>query len=257
MPPWTPCPIESPTRHDRASVSALWNRLHIGDVEALPDSEALLDAWVLYHNGAFEAAQQAALSLGAAGLTLAHKATCIYASYVEPHETTRLDLLLSVAESARQQQSRSPRLPGAWYWHGYALGRYSQGVSVAKALARGLGQQVRKALETTLVLAPTYADAHLALANFHAEVIDKVGEMIGSMVHGARKDEGLAHFEAALALNPESAIVHYEYANGRLMLEGVQGLGEATRLREAAASIVPLDAMEQLYVALARAEPDG
>ena len=61
----------------------------------------------------------------------------------------------------------------------YALGRYSQGISVAKALAQGLGGKVKNALETTIKLAPKHADAHIALGAFHAEVIDKVGSLLG------------------------------------------------------------------------------
>ncbi|EWS62565.1 hypothetical protein Y695_04206 [Hydrogenophaga sp. T4] len=68
---------------------------------------------------------------------------------------------------------------------------------MAKALAKGLGGKVRQALQTTIELAPNHADAHLALANYHAEVIDKVGELIGSMTHGARKDTGLALYRKA------------------------------------------------------------
>ena len=61
----------------------------------------------------------------------------------------------------------------------YALGRYSPGISVAKALAQGLGSKVKHALETTLKLQPKHADAHIALGAFHAEVIDKVGKLLG------------------------------------------------------------------------------
>ncbi len=45
----------------------------------------------------------------------------------------------------------------------YAVGRYGQGISVAKALAQGLGSKVKNALETTIKLAPKHADAHIAL----------------------------------------------------------------------------------------------
>lgn len=254
---WTPCPRAGVFQHDRESIALQWARLHLGDAEPLPTDAALLDAWVLYHNGAFEAAALAALALGPSGLTLANKAACIHATYVEPSEPVRLERLLSAADRAQQQQGLSPDLPGAWYWQGYALGRYSQGVSVAKALTKGLGSTVRHALDTTIALAPQHADAHLALANFHAEVIDKVGELIGGMVHGARKGTALALYEKALSLNPGSAITLHEYANGLLMLEGERGLERATQLRLQAETFVPLDAMEQLYLDGVRADLGG
>ena len=140
------------------------------------------------------------------------------------------------------------------YWQAYALGRYSQGISVAKALAEGLGQRIRAALEETLRLQPLHADAHVALGAFHAEVIDKVGPLIGRMTYGARKDVGLAMYRKALVLNPDSAMARLEYARGLVMLEGNPDSTEATRLYEQAAAIEPMDAKERLDRDLAQAE---
>ena len=138
----------------------------------------------------------------------------------------------------------------------YALGRYSQGISIAKALAQGLGSKVKNALETTIKLSPKHADAHIALGAFHAEVIDKVGSLLGR-TQGASKDAGLANYKAALKLNPGSAIAMIEYANGLVMLEGEKRMKEATQLYEEAAATVPLDAMERLDVEMAKAELEG
>jgi hypothetical protein len=134
------------------------------------------------------------------------------------------------------------------------LGRYNQGISVAKALAQGLGSKVKTALEQTLQLAPRHADTHIALATFHAEVIDKVGLLIGSMTYGARKGTSMALFREALKINPGSAIAMTEYANGMVMLEGDKRMTEATRLYEQAAACKALDAMERLNIDMARVE---
>jgi hypothetical protein len=254
---WLPCPASALFHHDASRIEAMWHRLHAADAEPFPGRGALLDAWVLYHNGAFDEAANAGLAIGPAGLGVAHKAACIHATYVEPSEAVRLERLLSVAERAQAQQAQTPDDPASWYWQGYALGRYSQGISVAKALARGLGSQVQHALQTTIHLAPRHADAHLALAHFHAEVIDKVGELIGGMVHGARKDAGLALYEKAMALCPDSAIVLCEFANGLVMLGDERAHERSEKLRQRAQAIEPLDAMEHLYLSAARADPDA
>jgi hypothetical protein len=125
---------------------------------------------------------------------------------------------------------------------------------VAKALAMGLGSRVKEALEHTVRLQPRHADAHVALGAFHAEVIDKVGSLIGGMTYGAKKDVGLRMFQEALRLHPHSPIALIEYANGLVMLEGDGKLKEATRLYEQAAALQPADAMERLDVDLAREE---
>ena len=99
-----------------------------------------------------------------------------------------------------------------------------------------------------------HADAHLALAGFHAEVIDKVGALIGGMTYGVKINTGLNLFSQALTLNPGSAIAMTEYAMGMLMLIGEKWLNEAQRFYEEAAACEPIDAMERLNVDMARVE---
>jgi tetratricopeptide (TPR) repeat protein len=214
----------------------------------------VLQAWVLFHNGEFQRAAEAGLQAGGAGLTVANKAACIYANYLEKREKTRLDLFLEAAQRAESLAAAEPQNANAWYWQAYALGRYSQGISVAKALAQGLGGKVKDALERTIQLQPRHADAHIALGAFHAEVIDKVGTLIGGMTYGAKKEVGLKMFEQALRIHPTSPIALIEYANGLVMLEGERKMPQATRLYEQAAALQALDAMERLDVELARTE---
>lgn len=254
MAKWTAFPHAGDYSWDAASLKKQWARLHQGDCEPLPKDAAVLAAWALFHNGEFQKAAEAGVRAGGAGITVANKATCIYANYLESKEKTKLDLFQQVAERAEAQQAEDPKDPNAWYLQAYALGRYSQGISVAKALAQGLGTKVKNALEQALKLSPKHADAHIALASFHAEVIDKVGSLIGGMTYGAKKDTGLSLYKAAIKLNPTSAIAMIEYANGLVMLEGDKKMKEATKLYEAAAACEPLDAMERLDVEMAKAE---
>jgi hypothetical protein len=113
--------------------------------------------------------------------------------------------------------------------------------------------KVKAALETTIKLAPKHADAHIALGAFHAEVIDKVGKLLGR-TQGADAATGLKMYERALALNPTSAIAMVEYANGLVMLEGDKRMKQAEQLYADAAACEPMDAMERLDVEMARAE---
>ena len=254
MSKWTAFPQIGEYAFDAASTKRNWTRLHTGDTEPLPLDAQVLDAWALFHNGDFQKCVQAGLKAGGAGVTVANKATCIYANYLEKKEKTRLDLFMEVVQRAEAQIALDGKNPNAHYWLAYALGRYSQGISVAKALAQGLGSKVKTALETTIKYQPRHADAHIALGAFHAEVIDKVGSLIGGMTYGAKKDVGLKLFQEALKLNPGSAIGLIEYANAIVMLDGDKKLKDATRLYEQAATMKPADAMERLDVEMARAE---
>ena len=254
MPKWTTFPHTGDYTFDAASAKKQWARLHTGDAEPLPKDAEVLKAWVLFHNGDFQKAAEAGLKAGGSGTTVANKATAMYATYLEPKEKTKLDLFMEVAARAEAQAAETPDNANAWYWHAYALGRYSQGISVAKALAQGLGGKVKESLEKTIQLAPRHADAHIALGAFHAEVIDKVGSLIGSMTYGVKKDTGLKLFQEALRLNPGSAIAMVEYANAMVMLDGDKKIKEATKLYEQAAATAPVDAMERLDVEMAKAE---
>ena len=254
MAKWSNFPHLGDYNFDAASVKKNWARLHQGDCEPLPKDAAVLGAWVLFHNGEFQKAFDAGIKAGGDGITVANKAACIYANYLETKEKTKLDLFTEAAERAEALQKADPKNVNAYYWQAYALGRYGQGISVAKALAQGLGTKVKQALEHAIKLQPKHADAHIALAAFHAEVIDKVGSLIGGMTYGAKKDVGLNLFKKALELNPTSAIAMVEQANGMVMLEGDKKMKEATKLYEQAASSKALDAMERLDVEMAKAE---
>lgn len=254
MAKWTAFPHAGDYAFDAASLKKNWARLHQGDCETLPKDAAVLEAWVLFHNGEFQKAFDAGVKAGGHGLTVANKAASIYANYLETKEKAKLEMFMEVAGRAEAQQADDPKNANAWYWQAYALGRYGQGISVAKALAQGLGSKVKNSLEQAIKLQPKHADAHIALAAFHAEVIDKVGSLIGGMTYGAKKDTGLTLFKEALKLNPGSAIAMVEYANGMVMLEGDKKMKEATKLYEQAATSKPLDAAERLDVEMAKAE---
>ncbi|MBC7610266.1 MAG: hypothetical protein H7228_11975 [Polaromonas sp.] len=258
MAKWTAFPHAGDYEFDASSLKKSWARLHQGDCEPLPKEAAVLQAWVLFHNGEFQKAFDAGIKAEESGilggLTVANKAASIYANYLETKEKTKLELFMEVAGRAEAQQAADPKNANAYYWQAYALGRYGQGISVAKALAQGLGTKVKNALEQAIKLQPKHADAHIALAAFHAEVIDKVGSLIGGMTYGAKKDTGLSLFKQALALNPASAIAMIEYANGMVMLEGDKKMKDATKLYEQAAASKPLDATERLDVEMAKAE---
>ena len=256
MAKWTAFPHLGEYTFDASSVKKHWARLHAGDAEPLPKDKAVLEAWALFHSGDFQKAAEAGIAAGGDGITAANKATAIYANYLEKKEKNKLDLFMEVAQRAETQAGEDAKNPNAWYWQAYSLGRYSQGISVAKALAQGLGTKVKDALEKTIKLQPKHADAHIALAAFHAEVIDKVGSLIGGMTYGAKRDIGLKLYQDALKLNPHSAIAMIEYANGMVMLEGDKRMKEATKLYEQAAGSKPMDAMERLDVELAKAELD-
>ena len=239
---------------DAAGLKKRWARLHKGDGEPFPKDAAAVDAWRHFHAGEFGQAVEAGTAAGGAGVNAAVKAQVVYAIYLEKSEKAKLALLEEAAELADGRRREAPKDANAHYLYAFALGRYSQGISVAKALAQGFGTKIKEALLAALKLDPKHAEAHTAYGAYQAEVIDKVGGLVGGMTYGAKKDSALEHYEKALKLFPESPIAHIEYGNGLIMLFGKGRIAEATRLYEQAAALAPADAMERLDVELAKSE---
>ncbi len=254
-----------------------WARLHMGDCEPFPDAahvkqlfedypelknkvpaakaaETLQEAWRAYHRGDFQQAVELGLGLGRLGYNVANKATNIYATYLEEDKQRKLALLLESVQRAETLQQSAPDLANAWYFHAQALGRYSQGISVAKALAEGHGGKIKESLEKALEVEPKHAEALIALGAYHANVVSKMGALAGRLTFGASKEAAIENYQAALKLLPHSAIARIEYANGLVMLFGKAKLAEATKLYEEAAQCEPVEAMEWFDVELAKSE---
>lgn len=252
---WAKFPYPDPAYvHTAASLKKAWGRLHAGDAEPWPHDAQVADAWIAFHAGEFERAARQGLDAGLAGYAAANKAACIHAVYLEKSGAKQRERLLQVVDRCEEQQVREPGNPAAFYWHAYALGRYSQSISVVKALAQGIGGKIKASLDTTLELAPRHADAHIALGVYHAEIIDKVGALVGGLTYGANRSAAIAHFKKALSLNPDSAIARVEYADSLIMLDGRKQAQAAIALCEEAAAMTPHDAMERLDIERAREE---
>ena len=240
--------------YDAAALKKNWGRLHKGDCEPFPKDADILAAWQHYHAGEFGEAVEAGTAAGGAGINAAVKAQVVYANYLEKSDKAKAALLEEAASLAEERLAKAAKDPNAHYMYAFALGRYSQCISVAKALTQGYGGKIKDALLTALKLEPKHADAHTAYGAYQAEVIDKVGGLVAGMTYGAKKDSAVEHYEKALKLFPESPITHIEYGNGLIMLFGKGKIAEATKLYEKAAALAPADAMERLDVEHAKSE---
>jgi tetratricopeptide (TPR) repeat protein len=250
MAKWTKSPIDAKAvSYEGEALKKHWDMLHKGDNEAYPKDAALVEAWRAFHAGDFAAA----LERGD-GHTVAIKATSIYANHVEKKDAAKVKLFQEAMAMAQALMKAEPKNANAHYQYAYAAGRYSQSISVLKALKEGYGGKIKTALETALKLDPKHADANTAMGSYHAEIIDKVGAMVGKLTYGANKDAALDCYEKAIKLNPQSPIAHIEYANGLLMLFGDKEVGKATKLYEKAAKMKGRDAMELMDIEIAKAE---
>jgi tetratricopeptide (TPR) repeat protein len=224
------------------------------DGEVADLSDLLLDAWRGFHSGDFEKATKLADSCGILGHAVANKATGIYATYLQPSAKPQQALFLAAVERAEQAIELLPDDPNSHYFHAFNLGRYSQSISIAKALSQGIGGKIKTSLDAALDLQPKHAEAHTAMGLYHAEIISKVGKMLGKLTYGANSKDAIEHFKTALKLTPKSPIAHIEYANGLYLLYEDDRIDEVTELYVKATELQARDAMEQLDIVAALGE---
>jgi tetratricopeptide (TPR) repeat protein len=254
---WSPFPW--PNRDYDYSGNALkkaWPELHRGDREPWPEDPELREAWRSFHRGDFAEAVRLADAFGLAGHAVANKATGVYATYLEPDSGRQIDCFKAAIARAERAIEAFPGDANSHYFHAFNLGRYSQSISVVKALRQGVGGKILNSLRAALELQPEHAEAHTALGMYHAEIIDKVGKLIGGVTYGASESAALEHLQRAVELTPRAPIARIEYGNGLYLLFGDSRLEEVADLYESAAETEPLDAMEKLDVESARAELD-
>lgn len=275
---WAAFPHDAkPYDYSGEKLKKSWTALHAGDCEPWPDAkraggllaalakppkgldaakvaELLQDSWRAFHHGDFEDAYMIGESLGALGASVAGKAMGIHATYLVDDEAERLRRFDTVAKLADSAATVFPREANTHYRRAFALGRYSQGINIGKALTMGLAGKVRHSLDTTLKLEPKHAEAHTALGIYHAEIIKKVGAMIGGLTYGAKASEAESHLKTALKLTPDSPIAHVEHANMLMLLYGEKKEDAAAEAFEKAGKLKPRDAMEKLDQEYAKAQ---
>lgn len=267
---WTEFPHSDP-KFDYAGtkLAKAWKKLHAGDLEPFPDearlaallkknpklgkaaqageiAEALAEAWRAFHRGDFQNAYEAGSALGPLGASVAIKAAGIHATHLLDDDKAREKRYAELVTLAEAAIAALPDEANSHYRHAFALGRYSQSISIAKALTQGLAGKVRDSLQRTLELAPDHAEAHTALGLYHAEVVSKVGGLIAGLTYGAKPAIGESLLKRAIELTPDSPIAHIEYGNGLMLLFGSKKEDQTAGEYEKAARCKPLDAMEKL-----------
>ena len=274
---WAAFPHDAkPFTYDGDALKKAWPKLHAGDCEPFPDDKraaaliaaagkaapkgmdakalaaALQDAWRAFHRGDFKAAFDAGEKLGPVGASVATKAIGIHATYLVDDDDEKLKRFQQAATLAEAAVKALPEDANSHYRLAFALGRYSQGLSIAKALKEGIAGKVRAALDTALELEPKHAEAHTAMALYHAEIINKIGSMIGGLTYGAKAADAEKHIKEAVKLTPASPIALIEHGNVMMLLHGDKKEDDAAAAYEKAAKAKPVDAMEALDAAYAR-----
>lgn len=255
---WEQLPEDFTFDYDQDQLAEIWGQLHVGDQYSYPlsldnyDEEILnaqAQAWLDYHNGDFQAAAEIGVGLAEHGAVVLAKSVAAYCDYLCEDDDEVLQLLSDSIELCESAAQSLPDCANVQFVNALLMGRYSQRISITKALAQGLGGKIKQYLETTLALEPKHAEAHTAMGLYHAEIIDKIGAMIGGLTYGAKKPIAMQHFETSLELAADIPITSIEFANGLLLL----GTDEdrATELYQQASECEALDALQNCDISFA------
>lgn len=252
-----------------------WKALHAGDQEPFPDKERiaklltanpklgkdagklatqLQQAWRAFHRGDFQEAYDAGVALKALGASVAIKAGGIHATYLLESDKDKLARYAALANLAEDAIAALPDEANSHYRRAFALGRYSQNLSITQALAQGIAGKVKSSLDAALELAPKHAEARTALGLYHAEIVGKVGGMLAKLTYGASAGEAEKQLKEALKLTPDSPIAWVEYGNAQLLLHGAKDEDAAAAAFAKAAKLKPRDAMESMDIAWAKSQ---
>ena len=198
-----------------------------------------------------EAAEIGTAAGGSDGYALAADVLAVYGFHLAA-EDERREIFARAMAAAEEAIRRDADNAEAHMQSAHAMGRYAQAIGSMAAFAEGFAERIEAALDTALALDPNHARAHLALAGWHAGIVDAAGGFMARTLYGATESAALEHYERALALAPGSVVVRFDYAENLLALDD-EYEGRARELLAEALALPPADAYGELVRARARA----
>ncbi len=207
-------------------------------------AQTIDDAQTAFGEGHFlAAADLAEATRTSEGYALAARSLTVYGYHMatDNERIGYFERAMQLGEKAVRADSTNPE---AYYQSAHAVGRYAQSVGILTALRRGLASRVRRLLETTLAIQPDFAEAHMGLGGWHADIAST--GRVAQSIYGGKRESAVFHYERALELAPKSKVVLLEYAFRLPELDHKGGQKRAKELLMKAAELPARDAYEEL-----------
>lgn len=207
--------------------------------KADPDLDQAL---VLYRDGAFREASEAASPIGTAeGLALAARASLAYAAYGAAQEE-KLAALDRGEGFARSALEIDPDNIGALLHLSIALGYRARIEGYLKAHFAGRAKEAKKLLDHALAVAPGDAMANAALGAWNAEVVVGGGRLLAATIYRASAKKAIGHFRRALEIEPGNPVIRIEFAKALLDMKPSRNKSLALEQLDTALAVEPGDA---------------
>ena len=210
----------------RGAVLAIW----LSVSGATPYDEATR----LFDTGKYlEAASLAAKADTAMGYALAARATLAHAVYVakRPQRDVQVDV---GADLARKALTRNSRHVEAHLQLVIAYYQKSRATTSLDAYFQGYADKTSQHLGIARELEPDNPWAYWLLGGWNFEIVRLAGPILADTLFDANLAAGRAAFSRAIALMPETVVLHYSFARALLMddpdanrKEAIEELGKA------------------------------
>lgn len=221
------------------------------DAEAY--AQKLQSVWRLVFNGDFAQAKKEGLALGVGGQVPAMFAQVVYAMFLVPNQEEKHRLLEEVIDYTDKAGELVQADTVAQFGRVYAKARLGEELSVPVVLKRGYTSQIPNELDALLAKQPGQPFALALYGGYEAGVIRKVGKMVGKMTYGVSADKMETYFAQSFKQADDLPIGHYEYANALTYVYGDDEEAKAVQHLKQAVALKPINAMEALEVAHAKA----
>lgn len=207
-------------------------------------AQTLDKAKAAYTQGRFAEAARIGESLGTSqGFALSAESLSVHAHYIAK-KSEKKKLLERAVTLARKAVTSDPGNADAHLQLARAIGRRAETVGVFEAA--GEAEKIRESTENALRINPELVTAHLSLGRWHSELVGAMGSFVARTVYGARKKDGIASFERALALAPNAKAVSLQYALGLIALDDYRYREKARNLLTRAIGLPAKDAYERI-----------
>ncbi len=180
-------------------------------------AQSLEAARLAWEQGRFIEAADIAARLGSSdGYALAAESLAVHGFHIATGKEQE-EIFARATEYGIESVELDPGNINAHLQLSHAMGRYAQVVGVVEMLGNRYVWRVRDAVETAVELDPESPVAHLGIAMWHAEALDKAG-LFARLLFRASSTEALKHIDIALEHGSNEKVVQTESAYALLLL---------------------------------------